>query len=266
MIWSTNYTRLVCQTIFTLFWAGRDFAPKAIIDGVNIQDYLQGHFIAACKYLAQKIHDAGDIEDEVVIGWESMNEPHRGLVGIQDISIVPPDQQLQLGTSPSPFQAILTGSGRACEETTWAFGGFGPHQTGRALVDPEGVSAWLPASYDDNKYGWTRDPGWKLGECLWAQHGVWDPSSDQLLRKDYFASHPKTGEPLDYDKFTNSYFLEHYRAYKDAIRSVWPESIMLCQPPVMEIPPDLKGTFDDDPNMVHAVHYYDGLTLLTKHW
>ncbi|KAI9045535.1 sterylglucosidase 1 [Aspergillus affinis] len=266
MIWSTNYTRLVCQTIFTMFWAGRDFAPKAIIDGVNIQDYLQGHFIAACKYLAQKIHDAGDLENEVVIGWESMNEPHRGLIGLQDLSVVPADQQLQLGTSPSPFQSFLTGSGRACEETTWAFGGFGPHQTGKALVDPEGVSAWLPADYDDKKYGWTRDPGWKLGECLWAQHGVWDPSSDQLLRKAYFASHPKTGEPLDYDKFTNSYFLEHYRAYRDAIRSVWPESVMLCQPPVMEIPPDLKGTFDDDPNMVHAVHYYDGLTLLTKHW
>ena len=102
---------------------------------------------------------------------------------------------------------------------------------------------------------------WRL-----AQHGVWDPSSDQLLRKDYFAKRPRTGEPLDYDKFTNSYFLEHYRAYRDALRSVWPGAIMLCQPPVMEIPPDLKGTIDDDPNMVHAVHYYDGLTLLTKHW
>ncbi|PYH92940.1 glycosyl hydrolase [Aspergillus ellipticus CBS 707.79] len=266
MIWSTNYTRLVCQTMFTLFWAGRDFAPKAIINGVNIQDYLQGHFIAACRYFAQKIHEAGDIENEVVIGWESMNEPHRGLIGIQDISVVPPDQQLQLGTSPTAFQAILTGSGRACEQTTWAFGGFGPHQTGRELVDPEGESVWLPANYDDHKYGWKRDPDWKLGECLWAQHGVWDPSSDQLLQKDYFSKKPQTGEPLDYDRFTNSYFLEHYRAYRDAIRSVWQGAIMLCQPPVMEIPPDLKGTIDDDPNMVHAVHYYDGLTLLTKHW
>ncbi|KAI9927715.1 hypothetical protein ASPWEDRAFT_41813 [Aspergillus wentii DTO 134E9] len=266
MIWSTNYTRLVSQVMFTIFWGGRDFAPKAIIDGVNIQDYLQGHFIAACKYLAQRIHEAGDIENDVVIGWESMNEPHRGLIGVQDISVIPPEQQLQLGTSPTAFQAMLTGSGRACEQTTWGFGSFGPYKTGRELVDPEGESAWLPASHDDSKYGWKRDPGWKLGECLWAQHGVWDPSSDTLLQKDYFSKKPTTGEPLDYEKFTNTYFLDHYRTYKDAIRSVWPGSIMFCQPPVMELPPDVKGSIDDDPNMVHAVHYYDGLTLLTKHW
>lgn len=266
MVWSTNYTRLVCQTMFTFFWAGRDFAPKAVIDGMNIQDFLQGHFIAACKYLAQKIHDAGDLEHDVVVGWESMNEPHRGLVGVQDISVIPPEQQLQLGTSPTAFQAMLTGAGRACEETTWAFGSFGPYQTGRVLVDPEDESAWLPPDYKDEKYGWHRDAGWKLGECIWAQHGVWDSSTDTLVRKDYFSKVPQTGDHLNYEVFTNTYFLNHYRAYRDAIRSVWPEAILFCQPPVMEVPPDLKGTIDDDPNMVHAVHYYDGLTLLTKHW
>ncbi|KAL3482454.1 glycoside hydrolase superfamily [Aspergillus californicus] len=266
MIWATNYTRLVCQTMFTLFWAGRDFAPKAIIDGLNIQDYLQNHYIAACKYFAQKIHDAGDIENEVVIGWESLNEPQRGLIGYQDISVIPTEQQLQLGTSPTAFQAILTGSGRPCEEEIWGFGGLGPYKSGRELVDPEGETAWLPVTHDDTKYGWTRDPNWKLGECLWAQHGVWDPISDKLLQKDYFSKKPQTGEPLDYDKFTNTYFMDHYREYAAAIRSVWPSSIMLCQPPVMEIPPDLKGSNDDDPNMVHAVHYYDGLTLMSKHW
>lgn len=266
MIWSTNYTRLVCQTIFTIFWAGRVFAPKAIINGMNIQDYLQSHFIAACKYLAQKIHDAGDLENDVVVGWESINEPHRGLIGVQDISVIPPEQQLQLGTSPTAFQAMLTGSGRACEISTWGFGGFGPYQTGRELVDPEGESAWLPATHDDSKYGWRRDAGWKLGECLWAQHGVWDPSTDQLLQKDYFAKDIQTGKPLDYERFTNTFFMGHYRAYRDAIRSVWPDAIMFCQPPVMEVPPVMKETTDDDSNMVHAVHYYDGLTLLTKHW
>jgi hypothetical protein len=266
MIWNTNYTRLTCQTMFTLFWAGKGFAPKAIIDGVNIQDYLQDHFIAACKYLAQKIHDAGDLEDQVVIGWESINEPHRGLIGVQDISVIPADQQLQLGTSPTAFQALLTGSGRICEEPTWAFGSFGPHQTGKALVNPRGVSAWLPDSYDDSRYGWKRDPGWKLGECLWAQHGVWSPSTNTVLRKDYFGKHPNTGDALSWEIFTNTYFLEHYRKYRDAIRSVHSTAIMFCQPPVNELPPRIKGTQDEDNNMVHAVHYYDGMTLLSKHW
>jgi hypothetical protein len=252
--------------MFTLFWAGRDFAPKAIIDGVNIQDYLQSHFIAACKYLAQRIQNAGNLEGDVVIGWESMNEPHKGLIGNQDISSIPSEQHLQLGTSPTAFQAMVIGSGRSCEVKTWAFGTFGPYQTGKEVIDPNGEQAWLSTDYDDCQYGWHRDPGWRLGECLWAQHGVWDPYKAILLQKDYFSRNPLTGELLDYEAFTNSYFLNHYRAYKDAIRSVCGSTIMFCQPPVMELPPSLKGTADDDPNMVHASHFYDGLTLLTKHW
>src|SRR5947209_5460559 len=100
MIWSTNYTRLVCQVMFTLFFAGRDFAPKAIIDGQNIQDYLQGHFIKACQHLATRIHEAGDLEDTVVVGWESLNEPHHGLCGQQRLDVIPSEQKLRKGTSP----------------------------------------------------------------------------------------------------------------------------------------------------------------------
>ncbi|KAI9839740.1 MAG: hypothetical protein M1837_002028 [Sclerophora amabilis] len=266
MIWSTNYTRLACQVIFTLFFAGKDFAPKAIIDGKNIGDYLQEHFVGACKHLAERIHEAKDLENDVVIGWESMNEPNRGLVGWQDISAIPSEQKLQKGTSPTAWQAILTGSGRALEIDTWDFGGLGPYQSGTVLVDPKGTTAWLPADYDDSRYGWKRDPNWKMGECLWAQHGVWDPSNDALLKKDYFGKHPKTGEKLDYEYFTNNYFMDYYRSFKTAIRSVHKDCILFCQPPVLEIPPSLKGTPDDDPKMVYAPHYYDGVTLMTKKW
>ena len=266
MIWSTNYNRLVCQVMFTLFFAGKDFAPKAITDGKNIQDYLQSHFIGACKHLAQRIHEAGDLEYDVVIGWESMNEPNRGLAGWPDLSAIPAEQKLQKGTSPTAWQAILTGSGRSCEIDTWDFGGLGPYKSGSQLVDPEGQSAWLPADHDDSKYGWKRDPGWKLGECLWAQHGVWDPANDMLLKKDYFAKRPNTNETIDYEYFTNNYFMDYYRQHKSAIRSVQPDAILFCQPPVLEIPPSLKGTKDDDPNMVYAPHYYDGVTLMTKKW
>lgn len=266
MLWSSNYTRLACQTIWTLFWAGKDFAPKAIIDGVNIQDYLQDHFINACKHLAQRIHDAGDLEDEVVIGWETINEPNRGLIGQQDLSKIPPEQKLNLGPSPTAFQAILTGAGRPCEVATWEFGTFGPYQVGTELVDPKGVTAWTSKDSDDTRYGWKRDPEWKVGECIWAQHGVWNTETDTLLRSDYFAKNPRTGEPYGYNSFTDTYLLEHFRKFKEAIRSVHRDCIIFIQPPILEVPPPIKGTDDDDPNIVHGIHFYDGLTLMTKHW
>ncbi len=80
MIWSTNYYRLAAATMFTLFFGGRDFAPKCIINGINIQDYLQGHFLAAISHFAKRIHEAGDIENDIVFGWESLNEPNRGMI------------------------------------------------------------------------------------------------------------------------------------------------------------------------------------------
>lgn len=266
MAWATNYQRLACQTIVTLFFGGREFAPKAIIDGMNIQDYLQGHFIDAVKHLALRIKEAGDLENDVVIGWESMNEPNRGYIGWQDLSVWPADQNLRKAASPTAWQAFLTGSGRAVEEEVYDFGGLGPYKSGTELVDPKGVSAWLAADYDDSRYGWKRDPGWKLGECLWAQHGIWDPSTDTLLKKDYFLKVPSSGTVITHDYYTNHFFMDHYRAYSKAIRSVFPDTIMFCQSSPFEVPPAIKGTEDDDPNMVFASHFYDGITLITKKW
>ncbi|KAF2148855.1 glycoside hydrolase family 5 protein [Myriangium duriaei CBS 260.36] len=266
MIWATNYYRLAAQTIFTLFFGGKDFAPKAIINGQNIQDFLQGHFINACKHLAKRIIDAGDVENSVVFGFESMNEPNPGYLCTPDLSIIPKEQSLKRGTSPTPFQALLTGSGRAVEMEKYEFGSLGPYKSGTELVDPQGQSCWISSIEYDTKYGFKRDPDWKLGECIWAQHGVWDPSNDELVKKDYFATHPLSGESMTHEFFTNSFFMHHWRNYSAAIRSVYPNSIMICQPSPFEVPPIIKDTRDDDPNMVYATHFYDGITLLTKKW
>ncbi|KAL9528160.1 Glucosylceramidase [Sphaerulina musiva] len=268
MTWATNYSRLAVQTIFTLFFSGKDFAPKCVIDGVNIQDYLQDHFVGACKHLAQRIREAGDLEGEVVIGYETVNEPNKGYFGHPNLMTIPEGQKLRKHTTPTGFQAMLTGAGRAVEVELWDFGGFGPHKVGTQLVDPKGTSAWLdPKSWDDSKYGWSRSPEWKLGECIWAQHGVWDTKTDEMLNATYFSKHPKTGVALDQEYWTNHDFMDFYKRYHKAIRDVWREAFLLMQPAPFEIPPEIKGTPEgDDPNMIFASHFYDGITLITKKW
>ncbi|PHH82302.1 hypothetical protein CDD82_6410 [Ophiocordyceps australis] len=266
MIWSTNYYRLAAGTIFTFFFAGNDFAPRCIIDGVNIQDYLQGHFIRACAHLAMRLGEAGDILDQVVVGWESMNEPNRGMTGYADLSVIPKEHPLKKGTCPTMWQTLLTGMGRACEIDTWDMGNLGPYKTGTKLVDPRGEIAWLSDDWNDSEYGWRRDPGWKLGECIWAQHGVWDPLTDTLLRRDYFERNPTTGKAIDYPEFTNTYFMDFWRKYSKACRAQHKDCIMLMQYPTLEMPPQIKDTADDDALMAFTPHFYDGITLMTKHW
>ncbi|RCI11556.1 hypothetical protein L249_7568 [Ophiocordyceps polyrhachis-furcata BCC 54312] len=266
MIWATNYNRLAAATIFTLFFAGSHFAPRCVIDSVNIQHYLQTHFVNACAHLAKRIREAGHLEDLVVVGWESLNEPNRGMIGHLDLTVVPKDLHLKKGTCPSFWQAMLTGMGRACEIETWDMGGMGPYKTGTSLVDPRGQVAWLPADYDDSRYGWNRHPDWRLGECIWAQHGVWDLNTDTILKKDYFAKNPDTDVTIDYPEFTNTYFMDFFRRYRQACRAQHPDCIMLLQYPTLELPPLIKGTEDDDARMAFTPHFYDGITLMTKHW
>lgn len=266
MIWTTNYFRLACQTMFTLFYAGRDFAPKAIIDGKNIQDYLQDHFTAACQHLFRRISEAGDLLGDVVIGCESINEPNRGLLGWEDLTVVPRDQRLRRGTCPTPWQAIQLGAGRELQIDVWEIKWNGPQKTGTATVNSPKTPVWLATSTYDSRYRFDRDEGWQLGECIWAQHGVWDPSTDTILKKDYFSKDPTTGVPLTYEYFANRWFMTLYRKYRDAMRSIWPECIMICEGPVLEIPPTLIGTVDEDKNMATALHWYDGMTLLFKKW
>ena len=162
MIWSTNYARLTSQTVWTMFFAGRTFAPKCIIDSQNIQDYLQSHFIAAVGTLADRITTAGDLADACVLGWDTINEPSEGLCGWPDLNKPSEHQSAQLkkGTAPTPVQSFRLGMGQAQTVETWSFGQFGPKKSGEITVDPAGFpidGSWLrkPLASAGGRRTWT---------------------------------------------------------------------------------------------------------------
>ena len=242
------------------------FAPKAIIDDQNIQDYLQGHFIKAFGELADRIRDAGDLYEECVIGWDSMNEPNEGFCGYEDLNLVSEEQgsTLKKGSFPTPVQSLKLGMGEAQTVVNWHFGSMGPRRDGTVTIDPRGHTMWAdPATETDGvhpKWGWTRSPEWKLGVCLWAQHGVWDIESGYVLRPDYFRFAP--GDDIE---FMNDFWRPHWQAYAKRIRQSHPEGIMFVQPPVFALPPQLAEE-DTQGRCCYSTHYYDGLTLITRHW
>ncbi|ODQ66739.1 glycoside hydrolase [Nadsonia fulvescens var. elongata DSM 6958] len=269
MIWSTNVNRLACQVMFTLFFAGRQLAPKCLLDGQNIQDYLQNHFCNAVQYLARAIARCPELADETtIIGYETLNEPSFGLVGYQDIMSLPKQQLVRIGTTPTAYQSMLLGMGFPVEVDNYYFGTMGPSKSGVKIVDPKGESAWLPVDYDDSRYSWSRDPEWKLGQCIWAQHGVWDIETRTVLKPNYFAFDTSTGEFMNENYFVNNQFMEFFIKYAAVIREVSKTTLLLLQPPVMALPPVIKNHvgIKDDTRLIYCPHYYDGLTLMNKHW
>lgn len=268
MIWATNYSRLACQTLFTLWSAGRDYAPKCIIDGVNIQDYLQEHYFAAISKLGEAIRDAGDLFDDCVIGWDSLNEPNAGYLGIENLAQHGKESVLRIGPTPTPFQAMRLGMGQRVEVENWRVGSLGSKRDGSVVVDPEGVRAWLAADAeeDGSLYGWTRGPDWELGTCIWSLHGVWDPDTDELLQPDYFALYRGPVEKvLRKVDFGADYWLQHWRRYAPVVRKFHAEAILFVATPVFQVPPKIDGP-ELQQRVVHSTHFYDGLTLVTKHW
>lgn len=169
MIWASNYYRAFGHTVWTLFFAGHAFAPKCIIDGVNIQDWLQNHFIDAVAELAKFIAKFDGLYEECILGWDSINEPGEGLIRLRDLSVVPKHQPVVLGPVPTPFENMQLAMGRAVTVPVYTFGSMGPAKTGTTTLDPKGTKLWLApedeATRGGGKWGWKRDPGWQLGTC-----------------------------------------------------------------------------------------------------
>ncbi len=211
---------------------------------VNIQDFLQDHYFAAFAHLAERIgQSSAALLDSVVVGYDTLNEPSAGWIGVQNLLEFPEEQQLKNGNTPTPFQCMLLGQGLPCTVETWAVGGLGPVRTGTAALDPKGTTAW-------------RD-----GKCLWAALGVWDPRSRTCLAKGYFARHPGTERPVD---FLREFWKPFVLRFTAALRAVHPQAILFIEPPVNALPPPFDQPEDPKTRICFTPHWYDGITLLNK--
>lgn len=233
MVWPTNYTKLGCATMFTLFFGGDEFAPQAQIGGLPIQEYLQSHYIKAMMQVARRLKGLPN-----VVGYDSLNEPGSGYIGITNLQSV--SGTLVTGAMPTPYQGMLLGAGHPQEVGVWEFGPQGPHQTGTTRLNPQGLSVWREGK-----------------GCIWKQHGVWtdEDGPPRLLRPDYFASGPD---------FADRYLKPFVIRFTDSIRAIDPDAAIFLEGVPGGAHPHWGA--HDPPKVINAGHWYDIMTLFTKHY
>ncbi|KAF7539217.1 hypothetical protein G7054_g2336 [Neopestalotiopsis clavispora] len=291
-VWPSGYQKLAASTMATIFWAGDALAPKLRclrstldnkggVEEVSVQAFLQDAFIEAFGRLADEIVDL-----EAVIGFEPMNEPHRGLVNLHGFHGWNYDTDLHIGYYPNLTQALALGSGY--KQTvpyyvkSWPWPTRVSHHT---TVDPQGRSAWLSSS---STGAVNRPQG--LGQCVWRAHGVWDWDSEQskpvITDESYFELDHRPGrQGREIEWYRDCYapFLRRFSQRVSRIRSTqfsfvepipnefippWPpryenKGIVVRKKQSYAVPTVLSS--DHRPqNLVYAPHFYDLNVLFSK--
>jgi len=234
MIWPTNYTKLASATMFTVFFAGNDFAPKSKIDGINIQDYLQNHYLSAYANLAKELQSLTNI-----IGFEVMNEPHPGWIGQHSISEYS-NFPLRNKATPTPAEAIALGAGFPVKVSNWKVGLLGLEHDGKVLINQQGVKAWQDAEKD-----------------VWLVHGLWEKFDGKfrIIKDNYF-------QQINERKvnFSQDYYVPFIKKFAKAIRTNIPDALIFIEKPFNYSMPKIN----DLENLVNATHWYDQITLIKK--
>jgi hypothetical protein len=245
MIWPTNYTRYACTTMFTLFFGGEVYAPSFQVEGRNIQEFLQQRYLEMLRTVAARLAPLPN-----VIGFGTMNEPHRGYIGWEDLS-KPSKWPMKNGPTPTGLEGMAAASGCKQLVRNYRFTPFGPLATG-----------YVPLN-ENRKTLWRRGCG-----CPWRREGVWDlKGSKPLLLKPRYFDRPSTersrGRSAAGDSFAEDFLKPFLKACHGVIHGVDRRFLVFVE----GIPSELHPSWDprvDGERAVNGSHWYDAFTLITK--
>jgi hypothetical protein len=237
MIWPTNYSKLAAATMFTLFFGGKNFAPETKADSVNIQDYLQDHYINAIRQVALKVKDLPN-----VVGFDTFNEPSAGYIGLNKLDTL---DILRIGTMPTYFEGMAAADGNAISVGVWELGFADFKEIKKETLNQKHLKAWQKDAKD-----------------IWQQHGVWGYDSNNkpmLLKPKYFAE--RNGKRVEFSK---EYWKPFIEKFAKAIHDIDERWIIFAEPALFTKLP--KFSESESKNMVNAIHWYDDVTLVKKQY
>lgn len=255
--WSYNSRLFPVSTMWTLFWAGKEFAPKMEIkdektgSNLNVQTYMQKHYFEAVEVVAKRVRHLKN-----VIGFNPINEPSKGYLG-KKVSERPGvlnkkavDGTLaEPGIAWSPLDGMAVASGLSRTINCLGISLVkGLKTIGTTSVNPNQVSVWKPDA-----------------EPIWLSQGVWDIENDLPIVKndDYF----RILDDREID-FTRDYLIPFHIRAAHLLHNYNPDWFI-----IVENDPSLNGSVtvkswptDMPQNAVNGFHWYDLAQLGLKKW
>lgn len=228
MSWGGNYRMPANGIMWTLFFAGHDFAPGLKIEGMAASEYLQGHYLGAMSQVAERVANLDN-----VIGFDSLNEPGSGWIG-QGLE---ERKGLLRGPGWSPLDGLAVAAGLTRELPRL--------EGGEYVANAGGTSIWLPGHDDPFRAA-----------------GAWDIDGDgeaRALRPDYFRNVGGRDVSLAPD-----YMQPFFHRVADTIRRVRDDWLVFAEVDPFEAFVG-HGFPDAMPDRtVNASHWYDFSALVTK--
>ncbi len=245
MTWSQNYKYPANAIMWTLFFAGNTFCPDFLVHGRPAQDFLQEHYLGAMEAVAERVKDLSN-----VIGFDSLNEPGSGYVGLSmSYRHLGPSEKNPFPARPglawSPLDgfAVARGLAREIPEMGIDWEQRAVVRKRDVLVNPDGVSIW--------KEGRT---------CPFERAGVYRLAGGEIevMDEEFFLE--RNGRRFEMEKDFMGPFFTHVAERVRAINKDW---LLFAE---LDPGSGLGHGFPPDTpeRTVNASHWYDIVTLSTK--
>lgn len=243
--------------MFTVFFAGEVFAPKAVYTGSNTEFYgknighvLRTTYTRAFAHLMSRLKDCSN-----VLGVDPMNEPHPGYIGLPSLHSFNETTDLHLGHMPNAIESMALAAGVPTSVGYYSRSWPLPSKlTRRDVLNRDHITAYLQGASD-----------------IWQDERVFTVTSSGSVElgpkgSSYFFAHPVTGIRVDFERdFYVPFLRSFHRAVLDAVKGGKMGTWLFVEPVPNDTVPEWHSAIPPEDNQVcFSPHWYDIRCLYEK--